>query len=210
MTDLQLSEDQQKELASAEEQADLMRSMMAQSQPSAALGVVAQALASQKSSPGQTTEVMDDTAREGKRGNRNEEEEPTRGLESKGAQKWHRGDKKGGYGDGWSRHNKSWGHQAYQAKDRRQDKAREENAWGMSETKEGVFALTDSQLRELCGMMARLVLRHSDQMSIDRCESGFMLFLQAQGMLSLVPDLYQVSQTWRKAKEETSETINLP
>ena len=129
MKDLQLSEDQQKELASAEEQADLMRSMMAQSQPSAALGVVAQALASQKSSPGQTTEAMEDTAREGKRGNRNEEEEPTRGQESKGAQKWHRGDKKGGYGDGWSGHNKSWGHQAYQAKDRRQDKAREENAW---------------------------------------------------------------------------------
>eukprot|EP00439_Symbiodinium_sp_Y106_P029634 s6610_g3.t1 len=142
MKDLQLSEDQQKELASAEEQADLMRSMMAQSHPSAALGVVAQALASQKSSPGQTTEAMEDTAREGKRGNRNEEEEPTRGQESKGAQKWHRGDKKGGYGDGWSGHNKSSGHQAYQAKDRRQDKAQEENAWGMSEATEGVFALT--------------------------------------------------------------------
>ena len=47
-------------------------------------------------------------------------------------------------------------------------------------------------------------------MSIDRCESGFMLFLQAQGMLSLVPDLFQVTQVWKKAKAEQPETINLP
>ena len=59
-------------------------------------------------------------------------------------------------------------------------------------------------------LMARLLLRHSHQMSIHRCESGFMLFLQAQGMLSLVPDLFQVTQVWKKAKAEQPETINLP
>ena len=37
-----------------------------------------------------------------------------------------------------------------------------------------------------------------------------MMFLQAQGMLSLVADLYQVAQVWKKAREDAPETINLP
>ncbi|CAE7874381.1 unnamed protein product, partial [Symbiodinium necroappetens] len=74
----------------------------------------------------------------------------------------------------------------------------------------GIHSLSNYQLRELCGMMARLLLRHSDQMAINRCEAGFMMFLQAQGMLSLVADLYQVAQVWKKAREDAPETINLP
>ena len=69
--------------------------------------------------------------------------------------------------------------------------------------------MSNYQLKELCGMMARLLLRHSDQLAINRCEAGRMLFLQAHGMLSLVADLCQVVQVWTQAKEEVPETINL-
>ncbi|CAE7815714.1 unnamed protein product [Symbiodinium sp. CCMP2592] len=67
-----------------------------------------------------------------------------------------------------------------------------------------------AQLAKLCTSMARLVLRHEDQQSIDRSEKGFILFCQAKGLLSIVPDLKRTAEAWTQQKEQTPEQLTLP
>ncbi|CAE7742200.1 unnamed protein product [Symbiodinium sp. CCMP2456] len=131
---------------------------------------------------------METAQREGKRGS--EEEATSKGSGSgKGPNKWPRREQeKGNPGrsrNGWGNHGNWGGHWNSQSRD-------------------------SSELRDLCLMMSRLVLRHEDAQSIARTETGFVLFCQTQGLLSALPDLMKANDVWKKAKEEMPETLTMP
>ncbi|CAE7607421.1 unnamed protein product [Symbiodinium sp. KB8] len=58
---------------------------------------------------------------------------------------------------------------------------------------------TDRKLYELCLAMSRLIMRHEDQLSINRAQDNFVMFAQTQGVLSAVPELLKATEgleTW--------------
>ncbi|CAE7592845.1 unnamed protein product [Symbiodinium necroappetens] len=89
----------------------------------------------------------------------------------------------------------------------------EQDWWSQDKTKAGkekekTFP-EQEEVKALCISMSRLLLRHEDQQSIDRSEKGFILFCQARGMLSIIPDLIRTLETWAKMKEEQPTTLTL-
>ena len=152
---------------------------------------------------------MDTNSRENKRGTASRR---TRGA-AKEARNGPQATPKGDTGVDGHPKDSRWGNRPKQGGRPDGDKSKEKDAeqeedWFNENW--GPHSMSTYQLKELCTMMARLLLRHSDQLAINRCEAGYMLFLQAQGMLSLVADLYQVAQVWKQAKEQAPETITLP
>ncbi|CAE7514429.1 unnamed protein product, partial [Symbiodinium microadriaticum] len=53
---------------------------------------------------------------------------------------------------------------------------------------------TDRKLYELCLAMSRLIMRHEDQLSINRAQDNFVMFAQTQGVLSAVPELLKATE----------------
>eukprot|EP00439_Symbiodinium_sp_Y106_P029463 s5491_g3.t1 len=89
--------------------------------------------------------------------------------------KWQRQSRrKGGHytsGSGWGNQKQDW----WSTKDLDKDK-------------------NTAELTKLCCSMAKLILRHENQQSIDRSQKGFVLFCQARGLLSVVPDLKKTAE----------------
>lgn len=136
-------------------------------------------------------ETMDTQSREGKRAKADGSEEETGGNGSGKGTKWPRQDREKG-----GRSYSGWG-----------SRGSNQNWWkqGQEQQDQG-----SSDLKELCLALSRLVLRHEDQQSICRSETGFVMFMQTKGMLSVLQDLYKANETWRRAKEQQPETLTLP
>ncbi|CAE7467360.1 unnamed protein product [Symbiodinium microadriaticum] len=58
--------------------------------------------------------------------------------------------------------------------------------------------------------LTNLSLRHEDQMSINRSQSNYIMFLQTKRMLTVVPEMIKGIQTWKEAREQQPGTITLP
>ncbi|CAE7553320.1 unnamed protein product [Symbiodinium sp. CCMP2592] len=144
--------------------------------------------------PQNKPEHMDTSSREGKRGDRRDEEHRGKGDRSHGRHHKETTQSWGSRGSQW----KTW------SRDERSGR-QDTGAWKPPTPK-----FSDRELRELCVALARLALRHEDQFSIDRTESGFILFLQTQGVLSMVPELVKVSEVWKQTKTDKPEEITLP
>ena len=150
MSDMNLTELQQKELASAEEheQAGLMQAML-QNAPSQALGAMAKSLATEIQERKEAEQdPMDTLSRQGKRGSSLQREEPSRGSGKGNPSKWPRGESKGGFGSGWSgsRDWKNKGQKDHKKEWNEDRQAAEEDPWYQEQ---GVQALSNRQLREL-------------------------------------------------------------
>ena len=70
-------------------------------------------------------------------------------------------------------------------------------------------ASKNAEVVELCYAMAQLVLCHEDQRNISRLESGFILFCQTKGMLSMVPDMFKATTVWQQTKAAKPQEITL-
>ena len=62
----------------------------------------------------------------------------------------------------------------------------------------------------LCLSLERLVLRHEDQLGINRAQDNYIMFAQTQGLLSAVPEFYVATEAWRTMKKEQPELLTLP
>ncbi|CAE7436778.1 unnamed protein product [Symbiodinium sp. CCMP2456] len=188
---LVLTEEQNSELLHAKQQAALMRSMMGTSslgsQATPTTPPPATTLPSTAMPPQQG---MDTSQRENKRGTTDQEEEDQTGK----GPKWRKGQPKGGTSYGGSGSG-GWG--------------RKQDWWGGGQDKHQSQNYSD-ELKALCCSMARLMLRHEDQHAIDRSEKGFILFCQAKGLLSVVPDLKKTIEVWNYQKENSPESMTLP
>ncbi|CAE7240104.1 Pol [Symbiodinium necroappetens] len=69
---------------------------------------------------------------------------------------------------------------------------------------------TEQALLNLCSALTNLSLRHEDQMSINRSQSNYIMFLQTKGMLTVVPEMVKGIQIWKEAREQQPGTITLP
>eukprot|EP00439_Symbiodinium_sp_Y106_P082565 s202_g22.t1 len=130
--------------------------------------------------------AMETEPKELKRGDREEAREPER-RQGKGP-KVPRGDQKGGRwgsSSGWD--NWSWPKKAHQ-----------EQEGEMSD-----------EMIEMCLAMAKLMLRHEDQLNISRTETGFVLFCQTKGDLSMVPDMYRTTTLWQRTKETSPQELTI-
>ena len=58
--------------------------------------------------------------------------------------------------------------------------------------------------------MGRLLLRHEDQLGINRSQDNYIMFAQCQGVLSMVPELYTATVAWKTMKKEAPEQLTLP
>ncbi|CAE7564681.1 Pol [Symbiodinium sp. CCMP2592] len=70
---------------------------------------------------------------------------------------------------------------------------------------------TESDSKAPDGMMwllGKLLLRHEDQMGIDRTQNGFVMFFKRESALSLVPLFVQKSQHWNALKEQKQEKMD--
>ena len=174
----QLSEEQQKEMMHAQDQANLMHRLMETpgANPSS-LGAL--------TAPSTAMEV---SANDHKRASRGEASEPER-RQGKGPKLPRNDNRDGGWAnprsrDGWG--NDWWKPQHQEEKDSK-----------------------STEVVELCYAMAQLVLRHEDQHNISRLETGFILFCQTKGMLSMVPDMFKATTVWQKAKAEHQQELTL-
>ena len=98
----------------------------------------------------------------------------------KGGDKWPRSQSKGNSrtsDGGWGRD-----HRAPQRRYRQWD-------WDKDKEDKTFDRATDRKLYELCLAMSRLIMRHEDQLSINRAQDNFVMFAQTQGVLSAVPEL---------------------
>ena len=102
------------------------------------------------------------------------------------------------YGGGWSR-------------DHRRSPGQRRQQWtsGESDTR-AAKDVTDKKILNLCTALTNLVLRHEDQMSINRSQSNYVMFCQSKGLLTVVPEFIKAIQAWKEAKEKQPETITLP
>ena len=181
---------------------------------------------------------METATREGKRGDRDREADSGT-SQGKGTQKFQRGHSKGRgedpnpeqrerstpsgngrgsrHSDRWGKDQSRWQHSSWNAQDNRWgDQSRKDRrqgqsqGWSTGNGKEQAPKFSERELRELCVSLTRLVLRYEDQFSIDRTECGFILFLQTQGILSLVPELVKVSEVWKETRLRDPAAITLP
>ncbi|CAE7948731.1 unnamed protein product [Symbiodinium sp. KB8] len=102
------------------------------------------------------------------------------------------------YGGGWSR-------------DHRRSPGQRRQQWTLGENDtRAAKDVTDKKILNLCTALTNLVLRHEDQMSINRSQSNYVMFCQSKGMLTVVPEFIKAIQAWKEAKEKQPETITLP
>ncbi|CAE7040478.1 unnamed protein product [Symbiodinium sp. CCMP2456] len=66
---------------------------------------------------------------------------------------------------------------------------------------------TEKKLFSLCLSMSRLMMRHEDQLSINRAQDNYVMFAQTQGVLSAVPELFKATEAWRQMKKEQPELL---
>eukprot|EP00439_Symbiodinium_sp_Y106_P036835 s1365_g4.t1 len=65
--------------------------------------------------------------------------------------------------------------------------------------------MKDRQGKDIEGMMwmlGRLLLRHEDQMGIDKTENNFVMFFKKESALSLVPTFVKKAEHWHSLKEQ--------
>ncbi|CAE7709599.1 unnamed protein product, partial [Symbiodinium necroappetens] len=121
----------------------------------------------------------------------------------KGGDKWPRSQSKGNSrasDGGWGRDHRA-PQRRYRQWDWDKDKDKEDKTFDRA---------TDRKLYELCLAMSRLIMRHEDQLSINRAQDNFVMFAQTQGVLSAVPELLKATEAWRQMKKEQPEIITLP
>ena len=129
-----------------------------------------------------------------------------RGGSGKGRDKWPRSQSKGNArasGGGWERDHRTPQQRRHQGRswnwerdDRQQDRRSDDRR--------------DRKLLELCLAASRLMMRHEDQLSINRAQDNFVMFAQTKGLLSAIPELYKATEAWRLTKSEHPETLTLP
>eukprot|EP00439_Symbiodinium_sp_Y106_P059300 s1686_g8.t1 len=109
--------------------------------------------------------------------------------EDKNNNKWARPESKGGFGRG----GRGKGNQASS-----QDRPSQQRQAPRRQMK-------DRQGKDIEGMMwmlGRLLLRHEDQMGIDKTENNFVMFFKKDSALSLVPTFVKKAEHWHSLKEQ--------
>ncbi|CAE7342463.1 unnamed protein product [Symbiodinium microadriaticum] len=122
----------------------------------------------------------------------------------KGGDKWPRSQSKGNARSsdgGWGRDHRAPAQRRHHSRQWDWDKDKEDKTFDRA---------TDRKLYELCLAMSRLIMRHEDQMSINRAQDNFVMFAQTQGVLSAIPELFKATEAWRQMKKEQPEVITLP
>jgi len=178
---LQMSEEQQKEMLAAQDQANLMKSLMESPGTTPASLGMAGARSSQEP-------MQAGAGNDNKRGVREEDQEPER-RQGKGS-KLPRNEAKGSWNN--RRSGGGWG-----------------NKWWTEEEKKSADKDEAETVTELCQAMAQLLLRHEDQHNVSRTESGFILFCQTQGMLSMVSEMHKTTEVWQTTKTNSPEKLTL-
>ena len=64
-----------------------------------------------------------------------------------------------------------------------------------------------NQVRELLAMLTRLALRQEDTIAALQADTSFMLYLDTAGEMSMTKTLWEMSQRWKKLKEEESSQV---
>ena len=108
-------------------------------------------------------------------------------------QKWYPATK-GGKGQ------QSWSSRGWANKDRQSDRA-----WGESQPLTDTVSAT--QVRELLAMLTRLTLRQEDSIAALQADTSFMLYMDTAGDMSMTTTLWEMSQRWKKLKEEESSKV---
>ena len=142
-----------------------------------------------------------------------EEDQPDHS--GKGYQKWPRLDSKGNTRE--SKDGFDW-HRDHRETRSRPRPARQPSYWGGARRSERSKRAdrnersrdAEQALLNLCSALTNLSLRHEDQMSINRSQSNYIMFLQTKGMLTVVPEMVKGIQTWKEAREQQPGTITLP
>ncbi|CAE7816140.1 unnamed protein product [Symbiodinium sp. CCMP2592] len=129
--------------------------------------------------------MVQDTAN--KRSEMDQTEEPERERDAK----YSRPDSKGGYGRG----GRGKGNQPKASGPRRQPFRRS------AETEAGAP-------EGMMWLLGKLLLRHEDQMGIDKTQNGFVMFFKRESALSLIPLFVQKSQHWNALKEQKQEKMD--
>ncbi|CAE7539323.1 unnamed protein product [Symbiodinium sp. CCMP2592] len=117
-------------------------------------------------------------------------EDPAKERDSK----WARPESKGGFGRG----GRGKGNQQGQPKN-------------PGPRRQPIRRSTEADTRAPEGMMwllGKLLLRHEDQMGIDRTRNSFVMFFKKDSALSLVPLFVQKSQHWHALKEQKQEKMD--
>ena len=128
----------------------------------------------------------------------------SQGGNGKGGEKWPRSQSKGNARSsdaGWGRD--------HRAPTQRRNYSRQWD-WDKDKEDKTFDRATERKLYELCLAMSRLIMRHEDQMSINRAQDNFVMFAQTQGVLSAIPELFKATEAWRQMKKERPEVITLP
>ncbi|CAE7626983.1 unnamed protein product [Symbiodinium sp. CCMP2592] len=129
--------------------------------------------------------MVQDTAN--KRSEMDQTEEPERERDAK----YSRPDSKGGYGRG----GRGKGNQPKANGPRRQPFRRS------AETEAGAP-------EGMMWLLGKLLLRHEDQMGIDKTQNSFVMFFKRESALSLIPLFVQKSQHWNALKEQKQEKMD--
>ncbi|CAE7245612.1 unnamed protein product, partial [Symbiodinium sp. CCMP2456] len=216
----------EQELMSAEAQASLLSSMMNKGPaPSTPPGPTDSGLPSAPSTrapttptqaPGEaveTPEPMDSAQRETKRQAEVTEEDLQTGN-GKGRDKWQRPQSKGnsrsgeGNWGGRGRDHQPAAPRRYQQPSRQWNRDKD---WDQDDREERPLdRSTEKKLFSLRLSMSRLMMRHEDQLSINRAQDNCVMFAQTQGVLSAVPELFKATEAWRQMKKDQPELLTLP
>ena len=65
------------------------------------------------------------------------------------------------------------------------------------------------RLSDLCNIMSKLLLRHEDQMGVERSENQFIMFFKRESQVSLVQLFIRKSQHWHELKDQKSGELSL-
>ncbi|CAE7795115.1 unnamed protein product [Symbiodinium sp. CCMP2592] len=126
--------------------------------------------------------------------NKRHEMEDAEDQEKERDTKWARPESKGGFGRG----GRGKGNQQGQPKN-------------PGPRRQPIRRSTEADTRAPEGMMwllGKLLLRHEDQMGIDRTQNGFVMFFKKESALSLVLLFVQKSQHWHALKEQKQEKMD--
>ena len=110
-------------------------------------------------------------------------------------QKWYRPSTKGGKGQ------QSSNYRGWTSRDRQGDRSWEESQPSLTET------VNATQVRELLATLTRLALRQEDSLAAVQADSSFMLYLDTSGETSVTKTFWEMSQRWKKLREEESSKV---
>ncbi|CAE7434886.1 Dcun1d2, partial [Symbiodinium sp. CCMP2456] len=67
----------------------------------------------------------------------------------------------------------------------------------------------DPDLAALCSIMSKLLLRHEDEMGVDRSENQFVMFFKRESQVSLLPQFITKSQHWHELRDQKNGELTL-